>query len=175
MKMPETALPHHSDLPAQVTWNAPSVFSSHEVWESEWQRINAGLPDHTQRYQGRLTGSAALVFECLQRRDEILRRAQVLMVYADMTSSVDANDQTAVAMAGRARSLYGQVLATFAFVDPELIAIGHTRLRGWVNSEPRLALYAHYFDDLFRRQAHVRSGEVEELLGLLADPFSGVS
>jgi oligoendopeptidase F len=28
---------------------------------------------------------------------------------------------------------------------------------------------------LFRKQAHVRSAEVEELLGMLADPFSGVS
>jgi oligoendopeptidase F len=77
-------------------------------------------------------------------------------------------------MAGRARSLYGQILATFASVEPELIAIGQAQLIGWANSEPRLALYAHYFDDLFRKQAHIRSGEVEELLGLLADPFSGV-
>ena len=36
-------------------------------------------------------------------------------------------------------------------------------------------VYEHYFDDLFRKQAHIRSGEVEELLGMLADPFSGVS
>jgi oligoendopeptidase F len=41
--------------------------------------------------------------------------------------------------------------------------------------EPRLAIYEQYFDDLFRKQAHVRSPEVEELLGMLADPFSGVS
>ncbi len=172
--MTETTLLHHRELPPRVTWNAPSVFPSNEAWEDEWKRVSVGLPDHTKKYQGRLAGSAALVFECLQMRDEVLRRAQVLTVYADMASSVDSNDQTAVAMAGRARSLSGQVLATFAFVDPELIAIGHTRLRGWANSEPRLALYAHYFDDLFRRQAHVRSSEVEELLGMLADPFSGV-
>src|SRR5512141_1342211 len=167
MSMTETTLPRHSELPPQVTWNAPSVFPSDEAWETEWKHVSAGLPEHTGKYQGHLADSAALVFECLQMRDEVLRRAQVLTVYADMASSVDSNDQTAVAMAGRARSLYGQVLATFAFVDPELIAIGHTRLRGWANSEPRLALYAHYFDDLFRRQTHVRSGEVEELLGLL--------
>ncbi|HSD84013.1 MAG TPA: oligoendopeptidase F, partial [Anaerolineae bacterium] len=169
-----TTLPRHSELPPQVTWNAPSVFPSREAWESEWQRVNTELPDRPRKYQGHLADSAALVLECLQVRDETLRRAQVLMVYADMSSSVDSNDQAAVAMASRARSLYGQVLAAFAFVEPELIAIGHIRLRGWANSEPRLVIYAHYFADLFRKQAHVRSGEVEELLGLLADPFSGV-
>jgi len=172
--MAESTLPRHADLPAHATWNAPSVFPSDAAWENDWNAINAGLPAHTEKYQGRLTNSAALLHECLQMRDEIMRRAQVLMVYADMASSVDSNDQNAVAMSGRARSLAGQVLATFAFVEPELIAIGAVKLRGWANSEPRLALYAHYFDDLFRKQAHIRSGEVEELLGMLADPFSGV-
>jgi oligoendopeptidase F len=171
--MSETTLPRHSDLPANYTWNAPSVFPSDAAWENEWNQLSAGLSDQAQKFQGHLADGAALLFDCLQTRDEALRRAQVLLVYADMASSVDANDQTAVAMSGRARSLYGQVLATFAFVEPELIAIGAAQLRGRANSEPRLALYAHYFDDLFRRQDHVRSGEVEELLGMLADPFSG--
>jgi oligoendopeptidase F len=173
--MAETTLPRHSELPPQVTWNASSVFPSADAWEVEWKSVSAGLLDHARKYQGQLAESAAVVFECLQLRDEMMRRAQVLAVYADMASSVDSNDQTAVAIAGRARSLVGQVLAAFAFVDPELITVGHARLQSWLNSEPRLALYAHYFDDLFRKQAHVRSGEVEELLGLLADPFSGAS
>ncbi len=173
--MTETTLPHHTDLPAKYTWNAPSVFPSDEAWEDEWNQIGAQLPDHAHKYRGHLAGSAALVFECLHTRDETVRRAQVLMIYAEMASSVDSTDQKAVAMASRARSLYGQVRATFAFVEPELIAIGAVKLRGWANSEPRLALYAHYFDDLFRRKAHIRSGEVEELLGMLADPFSGAS
>ena len=173
--MTETTLPRHTELPAQYKWNAPSVFLSDEAWENEWNQVSAQLPDHAQKYAGHLAGSATLTFECLQTRDETVRRALVLMVYADMASSVDSNDQKAVAMAGRARSLYGQVRATFAFVEPELIAIGAVKLRGWANSEPRLALYAHYFDDLFRRQAHIRSSEVEEVLGMLADPFSGAS
>jgi oligoendopeptidase F len=173
--MAELTLPRHTELPTQYTWNAPSVFPSDEAWENEWNAINAGLAAHAEKYQGQLANSAALLHEGLQARDETVRRAQVLTVYADMVSSVDSNDQKAVAMSGRARSLYGQVLATFAFVEPELIAIGAVKLRGWANSEPRLALYAHYFDDLFRKQAHIRSGEVEELLGMLADPFSSVS
>lgn len=173
--MTATTLPHHKDIPAQATWNDVSVFPSIESWEEEWNRVSAELPDHARKYQRQLADSAALLFECLSTRDEVQRRAQVLLVYADMASSVDSNDQSAVAMSGRARSLSSQVLATFAFVEPELIALGRERLSGWTNDEPRLAMYAHYFDDLFRRQAHIRSGEVEELLGMLADPFSGVA
>lgn len=164
----------HSEVPPQYTWNAPSVFASNEAWEQELIRVGEGLTA-IAKYPGHLADSAALLVEALEARDEFTRRAQVLTVYADMASAVDSNDQVAAAMASRARSLYGQVLAAFAFIDPELIAIGLVRLRGWVNSQPRLAIYAHAFDDLFRKQAHVRSVEVEELLGMLADPFSGAT
>jgi oligoendopeptidase F len=67
------------------------------------------------------------------------------------------------------------VRASVAFVEPELLEIGEQVLKNWILEEPRLAVYQHYFDDLFRKAGHVRSGEVEELLGLLMDPFSSVS
>ena len=37
----------------------------------------------------------------------------------------------------------------------------------------RSPAYEHYFDDLFRLEAHTRSSEVEEVLGLASDVFSG--
>ena len=45
--------------------------------------------------------------------------------------------------------------------------------RDWSAAEPALAVYEHYFDDLVRRAAHTRSAEVEEVLGLVSDVFSG--
>src|SRR5262245_28976989 len=127
MTMAESTLPRHGEIPDKYTWNAPSVFPSADAWETEWKSVSDSLPAAAQ-YQDHLADSAARVYECLQARDECLRRGLVLIVYADMASAVDSNDQRAVAMAGRARSLYGQALAAFAFVEPELIAIGHDRL-----------------------------------------------
>ena len=170
--MTEKALPLHSEIPEKYTWNAPSLFASDLAWEQEFALINASLPQAAQ-YQGHLADSAALLTEVLTARDEWLRRAQLLAVYADMSSAVDTSNQTATALSGRARSLLGQLLAAYAYVEPELLAIGQARLDAWLPTEPRLAIYKHYFDNLFRKQAHVRSAEVEELLGMLADPFSG--
>jgi len=44
-----------------------------------------------------------------------------------------------------------------------------------MNRNEILAEYRHSFDDLFRQQEHVRSAEVEEILGMLADPLNGAS
>src|SRR5690606_35508733 len=101
------------------------------------------------------------------------QRVEKLLVYAALTESVDRNDQAATARAGQAGSLYGQAQGAGAYIEPEVLAIGRDRLMEWTAAEPRLSHYAHYFDDLFRRQAHVRSPEVEEVLGLADDAFFG--
>jgi oligoendopeptidase F len=88
---------------------------------------------------------------------------------------VYTTDQKAAAMNDRAQGAFGRVSAAVSFVDPELIRIGSRTLDAWAAREPRLARYRHYFDNLFRKQAHVRSSEVEEIFGMLSDPFSGPS
>jgi oligoendopeptidase F len=83
-------------------------------------------------------------------------------------------DQQSQAMEGRARAIYGQYAGASAFINPELIAIGHEKLLGWLKQEPRIAHLEHYLDDLFRLQAHVRSAEVEEVLGLAQEPLGAI-
>jgi oligoendopeptidase F len=92
-----------------------------------------------------------------------------------MSYAVDTTDQAAARMQSRAQGLLGQALAAISFIDPELLAIGQETLNRWIFSEPELAFMRHYVDNLFRRQVHVRSAEVEELLGLLVDPLSSIS
>lgn len=78
-------------------------------------------------------------------------------------------------MVGKAQGMFGQALAAISFLNPELLYIGWDKLDSWMKSNPGLEPYRHSFEDLFRQQAHVRSAEVEELLGMTADPFSGPS
>ncbi|MGH2405352.1 MAG: oligoendopeptidase F, partial [bacterium] len=68
-----------------------------------------------------------------------------------------------------------RAMATIAFADPEMIALGFDTLRQWVRDEPQMANYAHYIDRLERRAAHVRSAEVEEILNQVSDPFRAAS
>jgi oligoendopeptidase F len=172
MSMPEVTLLSRSEVPAEYTWNAPSVFPSVEAWEAEFKSLAESLPD-AARFQGHLADGPASLAEAREAAENLLRRVGRVYVYASMSHNVDTTDQAATRMLGRAQGLFGQVAAALAYFDPELLAIGREKLEQWLKAEPRLADFAHYVDDLFRRQAHVRSAEVEELLGLAADPFSG--
>jgi oligoendopeptidase F len=164
-----TALPR-SKVKKNQTWNVESVFNSPETFDAEVKAILESLPA-IKAFQGHLGDSPDAFFEAMDAMERLAQRAARVQVYATMSSAVDATDQQAAALNGRATSALAQVSAVTSFVDPELLSIGEAKLRQWTQDEPRMKLYEHYFNDLFRKQAHVRSAEVEELLGMLRDPF----
>lgn len=170
--MSAQTLPRRGEVPVQYTWNAPSVYASPEAWTAELRSVAASLPEFAA-YQGHLAEGAGVLARVLEARDDLARRTGRLVMYARMSHSVDTTDPAAARMEAEAAGLLGRVRAAVAFVEPEILALGHEQVERWMEAEPRLRIYAHYFDDLFRRAAHLRSAEVEELLGLLADPFAG--
>ncbi len=169
--MPATALPSRNAIAPEHTWNAPSVFASIADWEAEYRRVQDELPAFA-RYQGRLGESPQTLAGALDMMFALANRYETLAMFAMISSSVDTTDQEATALQGKASSLGGHVSGVTAFVEPELLAIRHERLREWTAVDPRLAAYDHYFDNLFRMQAHVRSQEVETVLGMATDPLA---
>jgi oligoendopeptidase F len=172
--MPSNTIPPRSAIDKKYTWNAESVFATPADWNAEVKNILVGILA-VKEYQGRLKEGPATLLEAFNAIEGLLVRVSRVFVYAGFAYSVDTTDQVAAGMADKAQGVYGQVLAAASFLHPELLEIGETTLRQWLKDEAKLALYEHYIDNLFRKQTHVRSAEVEELLGMLADPFSGPS
>lgn len=169
-----THVPTRSEVDPRHTWNAESVFATVDDWSAELAALSAGLAD-LGRFQGRLAEGPGVLADAFETIEPYLQRVEKLLVHAALTESVDRTNQAATARVGQAGSLFGQTQGAVAYFEPELLAIGRERLARWAAEEPRLSHYAHYFDDLFRRQAHVRSAEVEEVLGLASDVFQGTS
>jgi len=166
-----SSLPLRSAVDKNYTWNAESVFATSETWSAEVDSILASLPE-IKKFEGALKDAATLL-QAFETIEGLMARMNRAYVYAGFSYAVDTTDQNASAMNGKAQGMYGQVMATAAFLNPELLAIGQKKLKKWTKDEPRLAVYEQFFNNLFRKHEHVRSGEVEEMLGMLADPFSG--
>ncbi len=167
-------VPLRSKINKQFTWNSESVFKSPEAWEKELKQITENI-SKIKPYQGRLAESPSVLLETLGVAYDLVSRVQIAFMYAGFAYAVDTTNQEAAGMRGRAQGLYGQVLSAVSFLQPEILAIGKDKLEEWMNQSEKLAMYKHSFDDLFRKQAHVRSAEVEELLGLVSDPLQGPS
>jgi len=165
-------LPPRSAVAPQHTWNAESVFATPADWDTEFDAVTVAL-SALAAYKGRLAEGPNVLAGFVAEHEALARRVAKLNFYATMSAAVDTTDQSAASRSVRAGGLASQFAAAVAFAEPELLALGMRTLRAWIASEPRLAIYAHYAEDLLRQAPHVRSAEVEEVLGLAADAFRG--
>src|SRR5215212_3789204 len=167
-------VPFRNKVDKKFTWNADSVFPSDEAWEQEVKQIVEDIAT-VKQYQGRLAESPAILVAALEATYELISCAQKAFIYAWFSYAVDTTDQHAAGMRSKAQAVYGQVLSAISFLQPEILGIGKAKLDEWMKQNGKLATYQHSFEDLFRKQAHMRSAEVEELLGLVSDPMQGPS
>lgn len=158
------------EIPTQYKWDVESIFATPDEWEtavSHYQQLLHAIA----QYRGRLHEGPDVLADYLAASETISQAMGKLYVYASSNYSVETTNQAAAARNDRARGLFGQTMAATAFARPELLAIGFDTLRQWLAADERLAPYAHFLDRLERQQAHVRSAEVEQLLGMVQDAF----
>ncbi len=159
-----------SEIPVQYTWDTDSIFASVADWEAAIGAVGTQLAA-LGGYHGRLHESADTLAEFMAGLETMQRQLSHIFNYAGLNYSVDTNNQQWAARQDQARGLLSRATAAVAFAEPELLQIGFDTLRQWLAADERLAVYAHYLDRLGKRQAHVRSAEVEQLLGMVQDPL----
>ena len=165
-----TNLPARHEVDPRATWDTSTIFPSIEAWETAFSEVDQGITG-LESFSGSLGRSPARLLEWLNTSEALILKTFHVAQYARLNYAVDATNQQNAAYAGRVTGLVSRLEAATAFEEPELMAVGFDKLRQWVKDTPGLQTYAHSFDLLERRAAHVRSAEVEELLGQVSDPF----
>ncbi|MFA9406649.1 MAG: oligoendopeptidase F [Anaerolineales bacterium] len=171
--MTEVSTRLRKDAPIEHTWNDISVFATPEVWEEEYKALGEALDSYLSEDHSGWSEPGQLA-DTLEALTSLMERMERLAVYAGIRASVDTTDQDAGERSSRAQGLNARIMAVYAPLEPRLLALEEGTLSRWTAEEPRLTAYQHFFEDILRRSKHVRSDEMEELFGMLADPFSGV-
>jgi oligoendopeptidase F len=169
-----TSLRERAEIPAEHTWDTDSIYADLPAWEAALDDVRTRLAE-ADAFRGRLGESPVALAEWLDYATVLMRDAVTVLMYAFLDYSVASEDQAAAARAGRAQSLVSEASAATSFAEVELMEVGFETLTQWVEEEPRLKPYAHYFVTLADRAEHVRSAEVEALLSQLRDPFATAS
>lgn len=170
--MTEVSTRLRKDAPIEHTWNDISVFAAPENWEDEYLVLGEALDAYLSEDHSGWSEPGQLA-DTLEALTSLMERMERLAVYAGIRASVDTTDQAAEERSSRSRGLGARIMAAYAPLEPRILAVEGGMLARWMAEEPRLTIYEHFFDDLQRRSKHVRSDEVEELFGMLTDPFSG--
>jgi oligoendopeptidase F len=172
--MSKLNIPNRNEIPVEHTWDLSSIYATPAAWDAAREALAERL-NTVSAFVGTLGSSPARLAEWLTLQQEIVSEAQRIVMYAYLDHAGDTGNQDAAARRNRGDSLASQVQAVLAFAEPELMSIGFEKLYQWVAEEPALSIYQHYIERLEHNQAHVRSAEVEELLGQLNDAFQMAS
>ncbi len=164
------ALPPRSEIRLEDTWDVISVFATDEAWVEAFQEVEETFP-RIDSFKGRLAENPEILADWIDLQSQVYLQVGRVYVYANMQYAVDTVESEAKSKTDRAGALFARLGAASAFAEPEMLGIGFGTLQSWLELEPRLAPYRHYFETLERRREHVRSSEVEEVLGMALDPF----
>lgn len=168
--MTATVVRSRDEIPVEHRWDAESVFPDDAAWHAAIDAYAIEL-DKAATFKGKLGNDPQTLTDALNQMEIVNQQIGKLYVYATLFHEVDTTDATAKAKMDRVMGIFGRTMGTVAFVEPEIIAIGFDKLHTWVEQTPDLAMYTQYFAEIERRQAHVRSAEVEQVLGMVVDAF----
>ncbi|WP_435196435.1 oligoendopeptidase F [Natronomonas sp. EA1] len=169
-----SSVPERSDIDEQYTWDLTDLFADDEAWETAFAAVSERL-DELQAYEGQVTDDAGTLLELLELREELMRQVANVVAYARMRSDEDTTNQEYQALSARAQSLASDASSAASFIEPELQGVDRETLETFIDEEPALETYEHYFDDVLRMKPHTRSPEVEELLAELSEVTDGAS
>jgi len=161
-----------ADVPQEQRWNDKSVFASREAWQEEFEALGAELPKLGE-FEGKLGDSADTLADFWELQSALRRRMLKLRSYVGMSTSVDSADGEAKAMMGQMFGMFGVYSRNTSFSTPELIALGEETLLQWVKDNDRLSIYERQVKEMFRQAEYTRSSEVEQVMGMLGEPFGG--
>ena len=169
-----STVPERSEIAEQHKWALGSIFESDDAWAEHFETIS-GRIEELAAYEGRVTESPETLLELLELREEIMREVAQLSVYANLRSSEDTRNQEYQALSGKAEALSSEASSATSYIEPEIQELTEDDIERFIEEEPALAEYEHFFDDVLRGKPHTRSTEVEELLAELGEVTSSPS
>ncbi|HHY72455.1 MAG TPA: oligoendopeptidase F [Bacillus bacterium] len=168
------ALPKRSEIATDDTWRLEDIFPSDDDWEKEFKAIKELIPSIKQ-YEGKLAESADTLYKALDTQYEISKRIGKLYTYAHMRYDEDTTNSCYQGLNDRAENLYTQAASSFAFIDPEILAMDENKIKSYVNEHKELKLYEHILDELNRSRPHVLSASEEAILAQASEVTGSAS
>ncbi|HYH02723.1 MAG TPA: oligoendopeptidase F [Bacillota bacterium] len=169
-------LPKREEIPDQYKWDLAAIYPSLEAWEADFQVLKGLLAEMNQKAADFLN-SAAHIYEVLQLKDRLGRVLDKLFVYARMHKDENNADSKYQALTDRIQSLATEAGGVVAFIVPALVQLPREQLERYLNEQPDLRLYSHFFAEIERQKQHVLSASEEKLLaesGEIADAASSI-
>ena len=162
------------EIAENLTWDLSTVFENDATWELELKRVSEKL-ETVNAYEGHLLDSAQSLLEITEMELEISRAVEKVYVYASMKHDQDTQVSLYQEYEAKATNLYAKFGESFAFYEPEFLALTPERYESFRREEPKLERYSHMFERLFAKKEHILSPKEEKLLASASEIFGAAA
>lgn len=147
----------------QDRWNLADLYPGVDAWNADVAKVEAQLPQ-VLACKGHLGDSAKRFKECLDLRYDTVKRYFRLAVYSNELQAEDTGNSASLALRQKTQVLGSRLTEASSFTNPEVLALGKTRIDGFFHEEPGLAIYRQPLDNILRAAPHTLDGAGEAIV-----------
>ncbi|HSQ69382.1 MAG TPA: oligoendopeptidase F [Steroidobacteraceae bacterium] len=152
-----------ADIPDRYKWDLSALYAGEQQWIAAKKKINEDIPQ-LARWQGRLGESPATLLAAMKDWEATTLAVERLYSYAAQLSSQDTRVGRHQQMEQEAAQVYTDLQSATAYMRPEILALGRPAVERLLQSEPALAPYRMFFDDILRAAPHTLSAAEEQIV-----------
>ena len=159
-----------NEIEEKYTWDLTTIFPTDEAFEAELAQVSEEVKKAAS-LAGHLLDSADSLLTTTEVQLDLMRRIEKLYSYAHMKNDQDTRVAKYQEYQAKGMTLYSEFGQSFAFYEPEFMAITEKQYQAFLAEQPGLQLYQHYFDKLLKKKAHILTQREEELLAGAGEIF----
>lgn len=159
-----------NEIEEKYTWDLSTIFPTDEAFEAELAQVSEEVKKAAD-LAGHLLDSADSLLTTTEIQLDLMRRIEKLYSYAHMKNDQDTRVAKYQEYQAKGMTLYSDFGQSFAFYEPEFMAITEEQYQAFLAEQPGLRLYQHYFDKLLKKKAHILTQREEELLAGAGEIF----
>ena len=159
-----------NEIEEKYTWDLSTIFPTDEAFEAELAQVSEEVKKAAS-LAGHLLDSADSLLTTTEIQLDLMRRIEKLYSYAHMKNDQDTRVAKYQEYQAKGMTLYSEFGQSFAFYEPEFMAITEEQYQAFLAEQPALQQYQHYFDKLLKKKAHILTQREEELLAGAGEIF----
>ncbi len=168
--LPAAEPPPQPADPAGV-WDLTLLYKDDAAWHAAKDHLAAELPK-LKRFEGHMGENAASLRAAMDFIYGLHKEFDRMAVYTSLKRDENTRDSAALELNQEADLLGTEFSRATSFVNPELLAVGEAKLRGFLDADPGLAPYRFPIMEVLRAGPHTLGAEAEGVLsasGLITD------
>ncbi len=157
-----------SEVKEEYTWKVSDMYESTAEWEQALNQVKE-IADRIAGMEGRVTESAANLYQVLKDCDAYGEIIDLAFNYAQRLYDQDRNDSTHQAMSQKVYGVWADVAGMISFIEPEILAVPEEQLETFYKELPKLESYRGKIAEIQRLRGHSLSAEMEKLLAMTSE------